>query len=93
MRSLERWEDNPAGKGEVNRSVLRGRPRILDPAVMEILLALIEESPILDLDEIVDYLAVIHDVHILRTTLRNRGDESESTVTQRTLVFVISVSQ
>jgi len=65
VRSLRRWEDDIAAKGEVNpRSVLRGHPRILDAAVMEDLWVLIEESPALYLDEIVDYLAVVHEIHI-----------------------------
>jgi len=72
VRSIERWEVNLEVKGEVNpRSVLRGRPRILDPAVMEDLLALVGESPTLYLDEIVDYLSVIHNIYISRTALHN----------------------
>ena len=72
VRSTERWEVNLEVKGEVNpRSVLRRRLRILDPAVMEDLLALIAESPTLYLDEIVDYLSVIHNIHISRTALHN----------------------
>jgi transposase len=72
VRSLRRWEDNFAVKGEINPcSVLRGHPRILDAAVMEDLWVLIEESPALYLDEIVDYLAVVHEIHISIITLHN----------------------
>ena len=71
-RSLQRWEDIVAVKGEVNpRSVFRGHPRVLAPAAMEDLRALLEESPTLYLDEIVDYLAVIHEIHISTTALHD----------------------
>ncbi|KIJ09634.1 hypothetical protein PAXINDRAFT_87210 [Paxillus involutus ATCC 200175] len=70
VRSLRRWEENTAAKGEVNpRSVLRGHLRILDAAVMEDLWVL--ESPALYLDEIIDYLAVVHEIHISIIALHN----------------------
>ncbi|KIK97893.1 hypothetical protein PAXRUDRAFT_824475 [Paxillus rubicundulus Ve08.2h10] len=74
VRSLRRWEDNITVKGEVNPcSVLRGHPRILDAEVMEDFRVLIEESPTLYLDETVDYLAVVHEIHISTTALDNKG--------------------
>ena len=60
-RTIQQWEDNVAVKGEVNpHSVFWGYPRILAPTAMEDLRTLLKESPTLYLDEIVDYLTVIH---------------------------------
>ncbi|KIJ19532.1 hypothetical protein PAXINDRAFT_36946, partial [Paxillus involutus ATCC 200175] len=66
------WEDKLTQQGEVSpTSVLRGRPRLLNVAVMAELRALIQESPSLFLDEISDYISLMHEKCILITTLHN----------------------
>ncbi|KIJ12947.1 hypothetical protein PAXINDRAFT_136645 [Paxillus involutus ATCC 200175] len=90
VRSLRRWEDNFAVKGEVSpRSVLRGHPRILDAAVMEDLWVLIEESPALYLDEIVDYLAVVHEIHISIIALHNNLQALGLTSGNKSIVRIV----
>ncbi|KAF8835834.1 hypothetical protein BDN67DRAFT_885285, partial [Paxillus ammoniavirescens] len=52
-------------------SVLRGRPRLLHVAVMAELRALIQESPSLFLDEITNYILLMHEKRISITALHN----------------------
>ena len=69
-KSIERWEDNYNIRGCVNPpSFLRGRRRLLSEEVVTQLRVLIQETPDLFLDEIVDWLALYHDVPISITAL------------------------
>ncbi|KAF8833246.1 hypothetical protein BDN67DRAFT_917373, partial [Paxillus ammoniavirescens] len=71
-KSIQCWEDKLIQKGEVSpTSVLRGRPRLLNVAVMAELRALIQESPSLFLDEISDYVSLMHEKCISITALHN----------------------
>ncbi|KAH7918421.1 hypothetical protein BV22DRAFT_979142, partial [Leucogyrophana mollusca] len=71
-RSIRRWEAKMEESGCVDPpSVLRGCPRLLDPAVVEDLHGLILGSPSLYLNEIQEYLALFHDLCISTTALHN----------------------
>ncbi|KAH7903356.1 hypothetical protein BJ138DRAFT_1020774 [Hygrophoropsis aurantiaca] len=71
-KSIGRWEGKMEETGCVDSSsVLRGRPRLLDPVVVEDLRELILESPSLYLDEIREYLAFFHDLRISTTALHD----------------------
>lgn len=65
MNSLPQWKNNPRVQGDINFW------SVLQECYMEDLLVLTKESPVIYLDEIVDYHAMIHDVHILRIVLYN----------------------
>ena len=69
-RSIARWDDNFDEYGRTNpRSVLQGRPRILNATVMAEIYDLIQETPSLFLDEIGEWLAIYHDQPISTTAL------------------------
>ena len=71
-KSIGRWENNYAAKGVVNlKSPLRSRPRILNMEIMEELHQLIEETLSPFLDEISEWLALIHDTRISISALHN----------------------
>jgi transposase len=70
-RSISRWRRNVEIHGSTvpPPNPLRGRPRILNPDMTHDLSILISESPAMFLDEIQDWLALVHDVNISRTAL------------------------
>lgn len=71
-KSIGRWEDNYATSGVVNpKSPLRGRPRILNTEIVDELRQLIEETPSLFLDEISEWLALMHDTRISVSALQD----------------------
>ncbi|KIK91910.1 hypothetical protein PAXRUDRAFT_606692 [Paxillus rubicundulus Ve08.2h10] len=66
------WEMDEVTEALVDPpSVLRGRPRILNAAVLTDLRDLIHETPSLFLDEIGDWLAIYHDQPISTTALHD----------------------
>jgi len=77
-KSVDRWLDKYETHGRVDPpSVLRGRRRALNPAILEELQQLIRECPSLFLDEISEWLAIYHDQPIhtsqLHRTLHDIG--------------------
>jgi len=70
-RSISRWGDNMETFGSVvpPANPLHGRPRILNAEMTNDLATLIQEAPAMYLDEIQDWLALVHDVGISRTAL------------------------
>jgi transposase len=71
MRSISRWTNNLEAFGSVipppNPS--HGRPRILNPDMTHDLVTLIAEAPEMYLDEIQDWVALVHDVGISKSAL------------------------
>jgi transposase len=70
-RSIRRWENNMEHYGCVlpPPPLNRGRPRILNADMTHDLATLISEAPGMYLDEIQDWIAVVHDVGISITAL------------------------
>ena len=70
-RSISRWANNLEAFGSVipPPNPLRGRPRILKPDMTIDLVTLVAEAPDMYLDEIQDWVALVHDVGISKTTL------------------------
>ena len=70
-RSISRWGSNLEAFGSVipppNPS--RGRPRILNPDTTHDLATLLAEAPEMYLDEIQDWVALVHDVSISKAAL------------------------
>ena len=70
-RSLQRWINNNElyDSPIPPPSHLQGRPRLLDATMTEDLFALLDEAPALFLDEIQEWLGIVHDIAISRTAL------------------------
>ncbi|KIL63075.1 hypothetical protein M378DRAFT_43789, partial [Amanita muscaria Koide BX008] len=70
-RSLYRWIHNNENFGSVvpPHNPIQGRPRILNADMTHDLVTLIEEAPETFLDEIQDWLALVHDVGISQSAL------------------------
>ena len=70
-RSIRRWENNMEQYGSVvpPPPLNRGRPRILNADMTHDLATLISEAPAMYLDEIQDWIAIVHDVGISITAL------------------------
>ena len=72
-KSIERWDHNYEMHRCVNpSSALRGRPRIINtPHAIDDLHKLIQETPLLYLDEIREWLALFHDMQFSTTALHD----------------------
>ena len=71
-KSIARWADRMEATGSLDPPNGRGgRPRLLTTEIREYLYQLIMESPTLFLDEILDYLAVMHGVFLSQTALHD----------------------
>jgi transposase len=70
--SIQRWDHNYKAHGRVDPlSALRGRPRIMNVQAIDGLRELIQETPLLFLEEIREWLALFHDIQISTTALHD----------------------
>ena len=70
-RDIQRWTNNQAQFGSVipPPPPFCGHPHILNPDATHDLVTLVDEAPEMFLDEIQDWLAIVHEVDISRSTL------------------------
>lgn len=73
VRSIQRWERNLDVHGSVcpPKNPLQGRPPILTSRQTEELLLTVESAPELYLDELMEWLAIYHDVALSKSALHD----------------------